>query len=169
MDERQKLNAGSASMIILFLGGLGALGYLIWDFIAHDDITKPSVLVIMLVAWGLFYLLYQVFGGEAPKNLFGQELPTGNDDEDRSARRRSYLLDASVSAVCLTALSVMAALFVAPDAAFLIPGPLQGPALIAVSAAVEFGVVLAIFYGVDRWMGESASRSYERKMAALEA
>ena len=169
MDERQKLNAGSASMIILFLGGLGALGYVVWDFVAHDDITKPSVLVIMLVAWGLFYLLYQVFGGEAPKNLLGQDLPTGNGDEDRSVRRRSYLIDAFISAVLMTALSVMAALFITPDAAFLIPGPLQGPALIAVSAAVEFGVVLAIFYSVDRWMGESASRSYERKMAALEA
>lgn len=168
MDERQKLNAGSASMIILFLGGLGALGYVIWDYVAHGDITKPIVLVLMLAMWGLFYLLYQVFGGEAPKNMLGHELPTGTRDEDRRARRRSYLVDAVLTAGYLTGLSVVAAMFLTPDAGFLIPGPLQGTALIAVSAVVEFVLVLVVFYGISYWMGEAASRSYERKMAKLE-
>ncbi|MFT3942246.1 MAG: hypothetical protein QM705_00280 [Ancrocorticia sp.] len=168
LDERQKLNAGSAAIITLFLVGLGCFGYVVWDFIAHGDITNPTVLVIMLVTWGLFYLFYQVFGNEAPKTMLGRELETGPSSAERRNRRRSYLWDSLLSAVFLTGLTA-AAMFVEPGVLDAVPVPLTGGALIVVSLAAEFLITALIFFAISYTMGEVASRSFERKMAKLEA
>lgn len=168
LDERQKLNAGSAAIITLFLVGLGCFGYVVWDFISHGDITNPTVLIIMLVTWGLFYLFYQVFGNEAPKTMFGRELETGPSQVERRNRRRSYLWDSLLSAVFLTGLTA-AAMFVEPGVLDMVPLPLSGTTLVVVSLVAEFIVTAVIFFAISRVMGEAASRRFERKMAKLEA
>lgn len=169
MDERQKLNAGNAAMIVLFLLGLGGVGYMVWDFVSHGDITNVPVVVLVVAAWGLFYLLYQVFGGEAPKNLFGKELPTGSSAEDRAARRRSYLVDSTLFAAGMSVLSLLAYFFVGPDSADLLPPFLQGAAGVVVGLIIEFVLLWVVFYVFTRWASEAEARSVERKLARLEA
>lgn len=165
MDERQKLNAGNAAMIALFVAGLAAIGFTAWDYLAHKSITQPAALVVALVAWGLFYLFYQVFGGEAPKDLLGRERPTGNSAAERAARRRSYAVDALLLAGAMTALGLGAVAM--GDATLLdgIPLPLTGPALIAVASVISFVASAAIFYVLDLAIGEASAKAHERRFA----
>lgn len=169
MDERQKLNAGNAAMILLFLVGLGSFGYVAWDFLAHKEITNTPVMVAMLVGWGLFYLFYQIIGGEAPKSLLGKDLPTSASRTDRAARRRSYALDAALLAAGMSALTVGALAMGVPDAMDRIPGMPSGIAALIITAIVEFVITAAIFYLIDRWLGESAARAHERRLDRLES
>ncbi len=168
MDERQQHNAGAAAMVTLFLVGLGGLGYIGWDFLAHKDITQPWVLVVVLVAWGIFYLAHKLIGGEAPESLFGVELPTSDSAADRRTRRRSYLLDAVALAAGMTAMSVLALVFGYPnDLSW--PWGLSTPVAIAGSAVAGFAIMVVVFYALDHLLGEAASRGFERRMAKLEA
>ena len=168
MDERQKLNAGNAAMIVLFLLGLGGVIYMVWDFVSHQDITNVPVVVLVVAAWGLFYLLYQVFGGESPKNLLGKELPTSASPEDRAARSRSYLVDSTLFAGGMTVLALLANFFVSPDTADLLPPFLHGAVGLAVGLIIEFVLLWVVFYVFTRWASEAEARSVERKLARLE-
>ena len=78
MDERQELNAGKAAMIVLMLVVLVALGVLVQDYLADHEVTNGWAIATVLGAGGLFVLLNHLFGAEAPKDLLGRELPTGD-------------------------------------------------------------------------------------------
>lgn len=155
-------------MIVLFLLGLAGLGYTIWDFVAHGDITNPWVLIVMIAAWGLFYILYEMFGGEAPKSTLGKELPTGTSPQDRCARRCSYIIDSTLFAGGMTVLSIAVFFFVSPESSGLLPPFMQGGVGLAVGIAFSFLLLWVVSFGIDYWMTEAACRSYEKKLNRLE-
>lgn len=155
-------------MIALFVAGLAALGFTAWDYLAHKSVTQPAALVVALVAWGLFYLFYQVFGGETPKDLLGRERPTGSDPADRAARMRSYAVDALLLAGAMTALTLGAFAFGDTTVLDGVPLPISGPALVAVASVVSFLASAAIFFVLDLAIGEASAKAHERRFAGEE-
>lgn len=168
MDERQELNAGRASMIVLGVITFGALGVLVYDYIVNKDITNGWPFVVLLGAGGLFALLTRLMGGaEAPKTFLGKELPTENTPEAKGERRRAYLIDAGLFAIALSALSVIGLLL--GDGQAIVPAFLQGTAGLLIGGALSLVAGFALYYGFNYLMGEQASRSVERRLARYEA
>ncbi|MDO5676829.1 MAG: hypothetical protein Q4G35_04895 [Propionibacteriaceae bacterium] len=167
MDERQLAKAGGAALITLFIIGLVGLGFAVWDYVSHKDITQPWGILLAIGAWGVFYLMYRLMGKEAPRTLLGQELPTGDSAGEKATRKRWHLIDAALLAGAMTALTVGA--FLIGDLTVFDGLPLSGPALLAVGAVVELVITFVIFYAINRIFGELGARSYERHLARMEA
>ncbi|XVX19452.1 hypothetical protein ACQP1U_14225 [Actinomycetota bacterium] len=170
MDERQEINAGKAALIALALICMGALGVLAWEYVRTDDVTNTGAVVVLLVSGGLFAVLQRMFGAEAPRSVLGTELPTGPSPEETATRRRSYALDAALFAVALLVMAIAG--FAMGDTAALrdsLPFAASGPAMLALFAAIDLVVSFVFFYAVNWFMGESAARSVEKRLARLEA
>lgn len=168
MDERQELNAGRASMIVLGVIVFGALGVLVYDYIVNKDITNGWPFVVLLGAGGLFALLSRMMGGaEAPKTFLGKELPTEDTAEAKAERRHAYLIDAGLFAVAVSAFSVIGLLM--GDGQAIVPAFLQGTAGLVIGAAISLVVGFALYYGFNYLVGESASRSVEKRLAKYDA
>ena len=94
MDERQELNAGRASMIVLGVIALIALGVLAWEYITTKDVTNGWAIATLLGSGALLALLMRTMGGpETPRTLLGTELPTGSSAAETAERRKWYLID----------------------------------------------------------------------------
>lgn len=165
MDERQELNAGKAAMIVLMLVVLVALGVLVWDYLADHEVTNTWAIVTLLGAGGLFVLLNHLFGAEAPKDIFGRDLPTGDSAAERSERRRSYLLSAVVLALGLTVIGVGGLLLGDREAMDWLPTFMAGTVGLVLTGIVSFVAEVAIFYGVNHVLGETQARAVERSIA----
>lgn len=165
MDERQSINAGKAALITLALICIAALGVLVVDYLQNKNVTNGAAVVVLLGAGGLFWVIDRMFGAEAPRSVLGRELPTGSSDAERTARRSSYALDAVLFATAMTVLSIGGFLIGDPDALGSIPIP-GGPVAVG---ALGFVVMFALMYGLNWLLGESQSRSVEKRLAALEA
>ena len=165
MDERQELNAGRAAVIVLMLLVLGAIGVLAWEYVTTKDVANTTAVVVLLGAAGTFALFQRMFGAEAPRGLWGVELPTGADAASKAERRRWYLLDSAVRSGLWTAATIGAIWFGDLGAGWLPFG--TGAAGLVVAAVLEFVVGFAIFYAITWASGEQQSRAVERKLAAL--
>ena len=72
MDERQELNAGRASMIVLGVIALIALGVLAWEYITTKDVTNGWAIATLLGSGALLALLTRTMGGpEIPPHAAG--------------------------------------------------------------------------------------------------
>ena len=165
MDERQELNAGRSAMIVLAVVMLGALGVLAWEYIRTQDVTNTAAIVVLLGTGGLFLLLQRMHGAEAPRSVLGHELPTGPTPQEKAERRRAYLIDSVLFAGAMTVLTFGGILM--GDASDLLP--IEGPLGLLLLAVLEFVGGGLIFYAITYLLGESASRSVEKKLARLEA
>lgn len=165
MDERQELNAGKAAMIVLMLVVLVALGVLVQDYLADHEVTNGWAIATVLGAGGLFVLLNHLFGAEAPKDLLGRELPTGDTPQEKAERRRSYLVNAVLLALGLTVLGVGGLLLGDRAAMDWLPTFMAGTTGLVLTGVVSFLAEVAVFYGVNHVLGEMQARSVERSIA----
>ena len=166
MDERQELNAGRAAMLVLLVIVLGSLAVLTWEYIRTQEVTNTAAIVTMLGAGGLFALFLRLFGAEAPRNVLGQELPTGATREEKRERVRSYATDAGLFAVAMAALSGAGLAMGDAGASEAIPGLLQGTAGMILGGVLAFVVTFALMFGLNYASGEQQSRAVGRKLAA---
>ncbi|MCE1179202.1 MAG: hypothetical protein LWW86_09290 [Micrococcales bacterium] len=149
---------------------MGALGVLAWEYIRTSEVTNTGAVLVLLASGGLFAVLQRMFGAEAPRSVLGAELSTGPSPEEVATRRRSYALDAALFAVALLVLAIAG--FAMGDTAALrdsLAFAASGPAVLALFAAIDLVVTFALFYAVNRFLGESAARAVERRLARLEA
>lgn len=167
MDERQELNAGRAAMIVLAVLMIGCVGILGWEYVRTDEVTNTAAIVVMLGAGGLFVVLQRMFGAEAPRSFLGHELPTGSTPQEKTERRRAYAIDAGLFAIAMTVLTFGGLLL--GDLTDLEILPVGGAAGLALLAVLELVGGFVIFYAFTWFMGESAARGVEKKLARLEA
>lgn len=165
MDERQSVNAGKAALITLALISFGAIGVLVFDYVQNKEVTNGAAVITLLGAGGLFWIIDRMFGAEAPRSLLGAELPTGPSAGERGRRRNSYALHAGLFAIALTVLSVGGLAIGDPDAF----GTLPLPGGIVTSAVLGLTVMFGLAFGLNWVLGESQSKSVEKRLAALEA
>lgn len=170
MDERQELNAGKAALAVLGIIMLVCVGILAWEYIRTNNVTNTPAIVTMIGAGGLFVVFQRMFGAEAPRTVFGRELPTGPSPAERSERKRAYAVDAATFAVALVVFAVVGFFMGDAEALDTIAIPGLGSGTVALVAATAIGTVLGfgIFYGLNYLFGESASRSVERAIASRE-
>lgn len=169
MDERQELNAGRAALMALTVIMLGALGVLAWEYVTTKDVRNTGAILILLGSGLLFFIFQRLFGAEAPRTLFGVELPTSSDPVSVASRRRAYAVDALVTAAGMTAVEAVATLSLDRAAqpswlASLLTGP-----MLAVSLVASFVVLAMLSYALTFVLGEQASAAVERRLARLEA
>jgi len=169
MDERQELNAGRAALLTLTVVVLGALGVLAWEYVTTKNVTNMPAVLVMMGGGTLFVLFERMFGAQAPRSILGVELPTGQDAADTRTRRRSYLLDALLTAAGLTVLGTGGLALGDPDALDSVLLGLKGTSGLIVAGTLGFIVMTAITFGLNLALGESQSRSVERRYARLEA
>ena len=165
MDERQTLNAGKAALITLAVICLGALGVLVWEYVRTKEVTNGAAVLVLLVAAGLFWAFERMFGAEAPRTVFGHELPTGDTSAERAQRRRAYAADAALFAGAATVLAIGGFLIGDPDALTslgLPGGPVTGGVL-------GFVTLFTLSFGLSWLIGEADSRAVEKRLAQLEA
>ena len=168
MDERQELNDGRASMIVLGLIALVALGVLVYEYVTTRDVNNGWAILTLLGSGGMLALLMRMIGGaEAPKTFLGKELPTEDTSEAKAERRQAYLIDAGLFAVAVSAFSVIGLLM--GDGQAIVPAFLQGTAGLVIGAAISLVVGFALYYGFNYLVGESASRSVEKRLAKYDA
>ena len=155
-------------MIVLGLVAMVALGVLAWEYITTKDVTNTWAIVTLLGTGGLFLLLTRMIGGaEAPKTFLGKELPTESTAEAKAERRRAYAIDAGLFAIAMAALSVVGLSM--GDAEAVTPAFLKGTTGYVVGGAIGLIGGFAIYYGFNYLVGESASRSVEKKLARYES
>lgn len=169
MDERQELNAGKAAMIVLMLVVLVALGIVVWDYLADDEVTNGWAVATMLGAGGLFVVLNHLFGAEAPKTVTGRELPTGSTPEEKKERLRSYLVSALALSAALTVIGLGALLLGDRTAMDFLPTFMAGTAGLVATAAVSLVAEVAVFFGINYLVGEAQARSVEKQIAKYNA
>lgn len=167
MDERQELNAGRSAMIVLAVVMMGAVGVLGWEYLTTREVSNTPAIVVLLGTGGLFVLLQRMYGAEAPRTVLGKELPTGPSAAEVAERRRAYAVDAALFAGGLTVLTLGGLLI--GDPGFLEFLPVGGAAGIALLVLLELVGGGLIFYAFNWLLGESASRSVEKRIARLEA
>ncbi|HJE50722.1 MAG TPA: hypothetical protein K8V15_01860 [Tessaracoccus flavescens] len=168
MDERQELNAGRASMIVLGLIALVALGVLVYEYVTTKDVNNGWAILTLLGSGGMLALLMRMIGGaEAPKTFLGKELPTEDTSEAKAERKRAYLIDAGLFAIAIAALSVVG--LTLGDTQAIVPAFLQGTAGMIVGAALSLVGGFVIYYAFNYVVGESASRSVEKRLARYDA
>ncbi|GHF29373.1 hypothetical protein GCM10010218_08160 [Streptomyces mashuensis] len=169
MDERQRLKAGTSALVTLGVVMVAALGVLVWDYARTKEVTNTAAIVVLVGAAGVFALMQRVLGAEAPRSLMGIELPTGADAPSRRRRRRAYLVEALLSAVALTGLS-LAGLVLGDRQALTsaLPFAVQGTPGPAALLATEFVALFAVSYAIDRALGEWSSKAVERQYARLD-
>lgn len=169
MDERQELNAGRASMIVLGVIALIALGVLAWEYITTKDVTNGWAIATLLGSGALLALLMRTMGGpEAPRTLLGTELPTGSSAAEKAERRKWYLIDSVAFSAAVSAISVVGLLMGDPDALDL-PQFLRGTIGAVGAGIVSFVVGFGVYYLITMLTGEEKSRAVERRLARLEA
>lgn len=164
MDERQALNAGKAALITLAVICVGALGFLTWEYVRTKEVTNTAAVLVLLVAAGLFWVFERMFGAEAPRTVFGHELPTGDSPSERAQRRRAYAADAALFAGAATVLAVGGFMIGDPDALAslgLPGGPVTGGVL-------GFGTLFALSFGLSWLIGEADCRAVEKRLAQME-
>lgn len=168
MDERQEANAGRVAMIVLMVVMLGALGVLAWEYIRTQEVTNTPAIVVLIGTGALFFVLERIFGAEAPRNFFGQELPTGSSPQEKAERRRAYAVDAGLFAVAITAMT-FGGIFLLGDTTDLDVLPVSGAPGLALLAVLELVGGGLIYYAITWALGESAARGVEKKLDRLEA
>ena len=165
MDERQSVNAGKAALITLALIALAALGVLVVEYLQTKDVTNGAAILVLLGAGGLFWVVDRMFGAEAPRTLLGAELPTGDTPAERQRRRNAYALDAGLFAVAMTVLSIGGFMFGDPAALDALPIP----GGVVTTGILGLVVMFALMFGLNWLLGESQSKSVEKRLAAMGA
>ena len=163
MDERESQNAGQASLAILGIGVLALLGWMTWTWFRHERVETWAVVTLLGVS-GLFWLLEQLGGGlRGPRNVLGQELPTG--PEGRGERLRAYALDAGIFAAGITVLTGIGMAVTSGWLQDMAWTGLSGAPLVITTLALEFIGTGGIAFLLIMLTGEGASRIIERRYA----
>ena len=168
MDERQQLTAGRAAQAVLGILMVAIIGYLAYDYFAHDHIAAWPMGILLGV--GLLFWVFNRSGATAnpPRRLWGVGPDLETDRSARGERVRSYAVDASLLAAGISMLTVMGVMFgreqLGFDQLFAWTG-LAGPMLLTVFLVVELVGTWVVSFVLAFVNGELASATCERALA----
>lgn len=165
MDERQQLTAGKAALGALFCVMIGAIAVLGWEYVTTKEVTNTAAIITVLGAGGLFWVFQIMFGAEAPRSMFGKELPTGPTPAERRTRTVAYLIDSLAFTIAMTVLALGGYFLVGDKTAAVDIAGMPFLAALALGAIALFAISFALTWA----LGEAESRAVERRIARLEA